>query len=226
MPSPHSELASLPDPGAVIFDLDGTLVDTVERRIEAWMRVFAEEGIEADRGDVSLLIGSDGRWLAREVAGGLSDERAEAIDARSGQIYSALNTSPKVLPGARQACLALDAAGIPWAIATSSRREQVAASVAALGLPRDPRIVDGQHVEHAKPAPDLLLHAAERLGVEPGACWYVGDSTWDMQAARAANMTAIGVTVGAAVSGAALGQVGAHVVLQDLRQLVIRVSRG
>jgi HAD superfamily hydrolase (TIGR01509 family) len=219
-----SDLASLFDPQAVIFDLDGTLVDTVETRIEAWMRVFAEEGIEADRLQVAELIGSDGKRLAREVAGDLSDERAEAIDARSGQIYSELNTSPRPLTGARDVCLALDAAGVVWAIATSSRREQVGASVAALELPREPRVVDGQRVDQAKPAPDLLLHTAERLGVTPGACWYIGDSTWDMLAARAAGMAAIAVTAGAAVSPDALRDAGADVVIDDLRALADHVS--
>jgi HAD superfamily hydrolase (TIGR01509 family) len=224
MSPPPSDLASLPGPQAVIFDLDGTLVDTVETRIEAWMRVFSEEGIAADRRHVAELIGSDGKRLAREVAGELSDERAEAIDSRSGAIYSELNRSPRPLPGAREVCVALDAAGIRWAIATSSRREQVGASVAALELPREPRIVDGQRVEQAKPAPDLLLHTAQRLEVEPSDCWYVGDSTWDMQAARAAGMVAIAVTAGAAVSSDALRGAGAHAVLESLTELQAAVS--
>jgi HAD superfamily hydrolase (TIGR01509 family) len=221
---PIADLASLPAPRAVIFDLDGTLVDTVETRIEAWMRVFAEERIAADRRRVGELIGSEGKWLARQVAGELSDERAEAIDARSGAIYSELNRSPRPLPGARELCLALDQAGLRWAIATSSRREQVGASVAALRLPREPRIVDGQHVERAKPAPDLLLHSAERLGVQPAACWYVGDSTWDMAAARAAGMVAVAVIAGSAVSADALRDAGAHLVVRELGELESLVS--
>ncbi len=85
-----------------------------------------------------------------------------------------------------------------WAIATSSRAAQTRVSVAALELPEPPLVVDGSHVEHAKPAPDLLLLAAERVEERPSTCWYVGDSTWDMRAAVAAGMVAVGVTYGAA----------------------------
>ncbi|MGZ8563448.1 MAG: HAD family hydrolase, partial [Candidatus Limnocylindria bacterium] len=141
-----------PRPAAVIFDLDGTLVDTVETRIRAWLTVFTEEGIPADRRHVAGLIGSDGRRLAREVAEAagmpLAAGRDEAIDARCGAIFADLNRSPTPLPGVAGLLARLDAAAIPWAIATSSRREQVAPSVAALHLARPPLIVDGTHVEH------------------------------------------------------------------------------
>lgn len=220
--SPHD---SLPRPAAVILDLDGTLVDTVETRIAAWLAVFEEFGIAASRAQVAPLIGSDGRFLARRVADDagvpLPDGRAEEIDRRSGEIYESLNREPRPLPGVRPFLEALDAAGIPWAIATSSRREQVGTSVAALSLDAEPTIVDGSHVEHAKPEPDLLLLAARELGVAPEASWYVGDSTWDMRAARRARMTAVAVTRGAAVSEDELRRAGAQVVAAELGALRI-----
>lgn len=192
----------LPEPKALIFDLDGTLVDTVSLRIEAWLRTFAEVGIPADAEHVAGLIGSDGKRLAREVAAvagqQLDDNRAEAVDHRSGEIYSELNTDPRPLPGVRQLLLALERNRFRWAIATSSRAAQVIASVDALALPERPMIVDGSHVEHAKPAPDLLLHAAAQMALSPHDCWYVGDAVWDMLAARAANMPAIAIASGAA----------------------------
>ena len=167
----------------------------------------------------------DGRRLAREAAeaGGrhLGEDDAEEIDRRSGELFDARNRDPRPLPGAREMLLALDARGLTWAIATSSRREQVAASIAALELPNEPRIVDGSHVEHAKPAPDLLLLGARELGIAPDACWYVGDSTWDMRAAVAAGMVPIGILAGAAVDEAALRDAGASVVLPTLRDLVL-----
>lgn len=166
------------------------------------MQVFAEIGIPADREHVARLIGADGKRLAKEVANvanrHIDDGRAEAIDKRSGAIFDELNTNPRPIAGARQLLLALGRSSLPWAIATSSRPEQVRASVEALRLPEDPRIVDGSHVERAKPAPDLLLLAAEQLKVQPGRCWYIGDSTWDMLAARAAGMIGVGVAYGAA----------------------------
>ena len=210
-------------PAAVIFDLDGTLVDTVETRIEAWLGTFEEQGIAADREQVAKLIGSDGRRVARvvaEAAGVTIDaERAEAIDRRSGDVYSELNTNPRPLPGVGELLRTLDERGLPWAIATSSRREQVGVSIEALKLARRPTIVDGSQVENAKPAPDLLLAAAKKLGVEASRCWYVGDSIWDMQAASAAGMQAIGVASGSATVGD-LEDAGAQLVVDDLADLV------
>jgi HAD superfamily hydrolase (TIGR01509 family) len=212
-----------PSPAAIVFDLDGTLVDTVADRIEAWAATFVERSIGVSREQLKPMIGMDGRRLAREVARQagrtLSDEEAEELDRRSGELFDERNRDPRPLPGARQLLAGLDARGLTWAIATSSRPEQVARSVAALGLGSEPRIVDGSRVENAKPAPDLLLLAARELGQEPDATWYVGDSTWDMQAAAAARMPGIGVLAGAAVDGAALRRAGARVVVETLDQL-------
>jgi HAD superfamily hydrolase (TIGR01509 family) len=206
----------------VIFDLDGTLVDTVETRIAAWLEVFAEEGIPASREAIAPLIGSDGKFLARRIseASGLhlDDARAEVIDRRCGEIYDRLNTDPRPLPGVRETLEWLTERGLPWAIATSSRREQVDDSLAVLSLATQPTIIDGTHVEQAKPAPDLLLYAARELGQDPSGCWYVGDSTWDMRAARAAGMVPIGVPTGAA-SAADLEGAGAALVIGSLAEL-------
>lgn len=216
--------ADLPQPAALIFDLDGTLVDTVATRIRAWLTVLKEEAIPADRRQVAELIGVDGRRLAREVAStagiDLETGRDEAIDARCGEIFAGLNSDPRPLPGVTELVARLEAAGIPWAIATSSRREQLAASVGALHLASQPLIVDGTHVEHAKPAPDLLLLAARELRAVASRCWYVGDATWDMRAAVAAGMTPVGVTTGA-VDAATLLEAGASRVVSSLLELEV-----
>ncbi|MGZ8437280.1 MAG: HAD family hydrolase [Candidatus Limnocylindrales bacterium] len=213
-------IGQLPTPSAILFDLDGTLVDTVSRRIDAWEQTLTEVGLPIGRDRLSPLIGLDGRRLAREAAAlhghQIDDDRAELIDHRSGEIYQGLNVAPRSLPGVSRLVAAIERRGIRWAIATSSRAAQVATSVAALGLSREPMIVDASHVEHAKPEPDLLLYAARQLGVEPATCWYVGDSTWDMVSAVAAGMLAIGVTAGSAVDVAALTGAGAAVVVKTL----------
>jgi HAD superfamily hydrolase (TIGR01509 family) len=221
MPSP---LSGLSRPAAIVFDLDGTLVDTVETRIRAWLNVFDEEGIPAHRDQVATLIGSDGRRLAREVAAAagitLEQGRAEAIDARCGDLFAALNRDPRVLPGVTSLLARLETAGMSWAIATSSRREEVSASVDALQLGRPPLIVDGTHVAHAKPAPDLLLLAAQELNADPKGCWYVGDATWDVKASLAAGMVPIGVTTGAA-DAETLRAAGARQVVASLDELEV-----
>jgi HAD superfamily hydrolase (TIGR01509 family) len=213
----------LPRPAAVLFDLDGTLVDTVPLRIAAWEETFARLGIPTTRDELAPLMGLDGRRLARDVAarGGqpIDEARSEEIDRECGERYERLNTAPRPLSGVGEIVATTEAAGIRWAIATSSRKDQVATSVAALGLPREPTIVDASHVEHAKPEPDLLLYAARELGVEPSLCWYVGDSTWDMASAVAAGMIPVGVLAGSAVSAESLAGAGAAVVIDDLGAL-------
>lgn len=212
-----------PRPGAVICDLDGTLVDTVPTRIEAWLRTFAEFEIDADRDHVASLIGSDGKWLAGQVVertgSELALDRAEAIDERAGTIYGELNTDPRPLPGVADFLAALADAGLAWTIATSSRPNQVRASVTALGLDPWPTVVDGLAVEYAKPEPDLLFVAAERLKVPPGTCWCIGDSRWDVLAAIAAGMAPIAVATGAS-SVDELQAFGAPTVVERLDQLI------
>ena len=218
-----SGLDRFPLPLAVLFDLDGTLVDSVETRIGAWLRTFREVGLPATREEVAPLIGLDGKRLASDIAAvngtPIDDARAEEIDHLAGEIYEELNRSPRALPGVRRLIDAIEERKIKWSIATSSRKAQVATSVAALGLANEPTIVDASHVKHAKPEPDLLLLAARELGVEPGRCWYVGDSTWDMVSAVAAGMVAIGVTAGSAVDAVALVGAGAAVVVETLDEL-------
>jgi len=213
----------LPRPDGLIFDLDGTLVDTVQNRIDGWVEALAGFGLTTTAAEVGPMIGMDGKRLAREVARNagrtLSEEEAEAADHAAGEAFDRRNRDPEPLPGLDDALAAIALCDAKWVIATSSRAAQVKGSVAALRLPTDPEIVDGSHVEHAKPAPDLLLLAARRLGVPPERCWAVGDSTWDARAAVAAGMSAVCVTAGSAVSVGDLLAAGAAVVLPTLGEL-------
>jgi len=210
-------------PSAFIFDLDGTLVDTVPARIRAWLGAFQEFHIPADAAKVAFLIGSDGRRLASIVAEAaampLDSSEAEVIDLRAGEIYDTLNTDPLPLPGATDLLNLLTAGERSWAIATSSRREQIYPSIRALCLSAPPIVIDGSAVKHAKPAPDVLLMAAKTLGVDPALSWCVGDSVWDMQASSSARMRGVGVTTGAA-SQRELIEAGAWLTIDSLQQLI------
>jgi HAD superfamily hydrolase (TIGR01509 family) len=209
-------------PASVLFDLDGTLVDTVGTRARAWMEAFDELGVAYDDDHVHGLMGADGAKVARDVtrAAGRTIDDAEArdIDHRAGAAFSRLNTEPRPVHGATSLLAHLDERGIPWAIATSSRPDQVVASIAALALSRPPLITDGSHVRHAKPEPDLLLAAAEQTAMDPSTTWYVGDSRWDMMAAHAAGMVPIGVATGA-TDEPALRAAGARLTVPDLATL-------
>ena len=214
----------LPAPAGIAFDLDGTLVDTVGARIDSWLEALAAAGMRTSRDEVAPMIGMDGKRLAREVAEAnqrrITNDEVEQIDSAAGEAFDRLNTSPRPLPGASDLLRALEARGLRWVIATSSRAEQVTRSVGALGLAVPPTIVDGSQVKRAKPAPDLLLLAAERLGAPADRCWAVGDATWDIQASRAAGVEAIGVLAGSAVNRSALEEAGAALVVETLSELV------
>ncbi len=216
-------VAHLPDPAAIVFDLDGTLVDTNAARIDAWLETFDEAGLHATRDRLVPLIGLDGKRLAREVAAlnavVIDEHRAEEIDKRCGELFDRRNRDPKPLPGVTALVDVIEARDLPWSIATSSRKDQVGASVKALGLRNEPRIVDASHVRHAKPEPDLLLRAAEELDLDPARCWYIGDSPWDMVASVAAGMIPIGVTAGAVVGRSQLEGAGAAAVVATLDEI-------
>jgi HAD superfamily hydrolase (TIGR01509 family) len=210
-------------PDGLIFDLDGTLVDTVRARIDGWVEALSGEGLEVSAEQIGPMIGMDGKRLAREVAEAhgreLDDEAVERVDKAAGAAFDRRNVEPQALPGVRDVLGVMEELGVRWLIATSSRKAQVAASVGALGLVREPEIVDGDHVEHAKPAPDLLLLAAATLGPPPERCWAIGDSTWDVHAAVAAGMAAVGVTAGSAVAAGELEAAGAARVVPTLSEL-------
>jgi HAD superfamily hydrolase (TIGR01509 family) len=179
---------------------------------------------------IAPRIGMDGRRLAREVAllGGvpLDPEAVEALDEAAGRIFSRLNVAPRPLPGAETLLDELERLDLPWAIATSSRPEQVARSLADLMHGRVPTVVDASSVTAAKPAPDLLLAAARRLGTAPDGCWAVGDSVWDIEAAHAAGMVSVAVTAGSVTSSAALAEAQPSVTvdtLADLARLLVEL---
>ncbi|HJX68132.1 MAG TPA: HAD family phosphatase [Candidatus Limnocylindrales bacterium] len=221
-------LPDLSEPRALLFDLDGTLVDTVALRVAAWLAAFGRFDIPVDRELLPAYMGSDGRWLAREVARAAGREidwaTSDEIDRLSGSLFDELNSAPQPLPGATELLTALEGEGLTFCIATASQPGQVEANVKALGLPAPPAIVDASHVENAKPEPDLLLAAAAQLGVAPGGCWYVGDSAWDMMASIRAGTVAVAVTTGA-TSAEALLSAGAAVVVPGLPALAAELRR-
>ena len=210
-------------PQAIIFDLDGTLVDTVGTRVDSWMEVFPNHGIDPEPAFLAPLMGSDGKLLARMVAEhhevALKPGEDALIDIEAGAAFRILNAQPRTLPAATEILESLTDRGMPWAVATSSLPDDARESVQALGLRSMPLICDGADVEHAKPAPDLLLKAAGLLLAEPTETWYVGDSRWDMLASDAAGMRAIAVLTGATTE-AELVDSGADVVYPTLREFM------
>ena len=185
---------------ALIFDLDGTLVDTVYAHVFAWQRALAEEGMPIDGWRVHRRIGMSGglfaRAVAREVGRELSPDEVEELQARHGAIFEELLPERRPLPGARELLATLRERAIVHGIATSGRRPEIDRSLDVLGVGDETVVIDRGHVRRAKPEPDLFLACQEALGVEPEACYVVGDAVWDLLAARRARMLSVGLLSG------------------------------
>ena len=185
---------------ALIFDLDGTLVDTVYAHVFAWQRALAEEGMPIDGWRVHRRIGMSGglfaRAVAREVGRELSPDEVEDLQARHGAIFEELLPERRPLPGARELLATLRERAIVHGIATSGRRPEIDRSLDVLGVGDETVVIDRGHVRRAKPEPDLFLACQEALGVEPEACYVVGDAVWDLLAARRARMLSVGLLSG------------------------------
>jgi HAD superfamily hydrolase (TIGR01509 family) len=184
---------------ALIFDLDGTLIDSVYAHVFAWQQGLAEAGMALDGWRIHRRIGMSGglftRALARELGREISADEADALQRRHGVLFSQLLPQRRPLPGAVELLDFLRSAGVPFGIATSGNRPEINASLAALKV-RDEVVIERGDVERAKPEPDLFLACQQRMGVRAEDCYVVGDAVWDLLAARRANMLGIGLLSG------------------------------
>jgi len=185
---------------ALIFDLDGTLVDTVYGHVLAWQRALSEAGVEVDGHRLHRHVGSSGklivRFAQREFGSRLSAEQTEPVYRRHSELFRQIVPRPRPFPGAVEVFRVLGDARIPHAIATASYRPVIDASLQAVGVGPEAVVVEGKGELQGKPEPDLFLTSQKRLGVEAGACIVVGDAVWDHVAARRAGMLSVGVLTG------------------------------
>jgi HAD superfamily hydrolase (TIGR01549 family) len=184
---------------ALIFDLDGTLVDTVYAHVFAWQRALAEAEMPIEAWKIHRRMGMSGglftRAVAREVGRPLTSEETETIQRQHGEVFRELLPQRRPLPGAVELLAELRETGIPHGIATSGRRPEIAASIEALRA-EDTVVVARGDVGRAKPEPDLFLTCSERIGVPAEECYVVGDAVWDLLAARRAHMLSVGLLSG------------------------------
>jgi HAD superfamily hydrolase (TIGR01549 family) len=207
---------------ALIFDLDGTLIDTVYAHVFAWQRALAEAALPIEGWRIHRRIGMSGglftRALARELGRPLSDDETDAIQARHGELYRELLPERRPLPGAQDLLRHLRDLGVPYGIATSGRRPEIDASLEALGIGEGVTVVERGDVMRAKPEPDLFLACQERMGVEIRDVTVVGDAVWDLLAARRAGMLSVGLLTGG-YGEDELAQAGAFRVYRDPAEL-------
>jgi HAD superfamily hydrolase (TIGR01549 family) len=185
---------------ALIFDLDGTLVDTVYAHVFAWQRALAEAGMAVDGWRIHRRIGMSGglftRAVARELGREITAGEAETLQRRHGEFFQQFLPERRALPGAPELLRALRNAGVPHGIATSGRRPEIDRSLDVLRIGPETIVVERGDVLRAKPAPDLFLNCQQRLGVSVEECYVVGDAIWDLLAARRARMLSVGLLSG------------------------------
>jgi HAD superfamily hydrolase (TIGR01509 family) len=208
---------------AFIFDLDGTLVDSVYQHVLAWREALEKTGIELAVWRIHRRIGMSGGLLVnallRETGHHVTAEEAAHLQRIHAEAYAKYAAQIRPLPGARELLTYLSTARIPFAIATSGRLESAGPTLRALGVHADVPVITRDQVAHAKPDPDLFLAASARLGVEMSDSVVVGDSVWDLLAARRARALGVGLLSGG-YGKEELEQAGAYRVYQDPADLL------
>lgn len=207
---------------ALIFDLDGTLIDTVYAHVFAWQRALAEAGLPVDGWRIHRRIGMSGgllaRQLGRELGRDVGEAEGKALQARHGELFRELLPVRRPLPGAVELMRFLQERELRFGIATSGRRPEIDASLEVLGIAPEVPIIQRTDVARAKPEPDLFLACQRKLGVEPGDCYVIGDAVWDLLAARRAGMLSIGLLTGG-YGEDELSKAGAYRVYRDAAEL-------
>lgn len=184
-----------------LFDLDGTLVDSVYEHVLAWQEALTTEGIDLAVWRIHRRIGMSGglftNQLLRETKMEITPDRVERLNRLHAEAYQKFKGKIHPLPGARRLLDTLTEVRIPWAIATSGRMITAGQNLAALGVdPLTNVVVTRDDVKYAKPDPDLFLAAAARLDVPITSAVVVGDSIWDMLAARRCQALGVGLLSG------------------------------
>ncbi len=209
---------------AFLFDLDGTLIDSVYQHVLAWREALESEHIELSVWRIHRKIGMSGglftNMLLRETGLHIDSERVNRLQYLHAQAYNRRAGSIRPLPGAREILDYLTGIGVRWAIATSGSMETAKLALAMLGIEPDrATVITRDHVRYAKPDPDLFLAAANRVGADIEASSVIGDSVWDMLAARRARALGVGLLSGG-YGREELERAGAYRVYEDPADLL------
>ena len=209
-----------------LFDLDGTLIDSVYQHVTAWHTALAAIGVDLSVWRIHRRIGMSGglfvQALLRETGRTLTAEEISQLQAAHAAEYRKQIESVTALPGARELLASLTGAGVKWAIATSGYAATARSALDLLGVGEDTPMVTRDLVRHAKPDPDLFLAAAALLGVDPQHSVVVGDSVWDLLAARRAGALGVGLQSGG-YGREELERAGAYRVYADPAEMLERL---
>ena len=208
---------------ALVFDLDGTLVDSVYQHVLSWHEALQEVGIELSVWRIHRRVGMSGglftQGLLRETEHPMDPSTLDRLRRLHAEFYAQKKQQIVPLPGAKELLARLTQLKIPWAIATSGRIESAGPSIEALEVPDDVPVITRDLVPHAKPDPDLFLEAVRQLGIEVSYAIVVGDSVWDLLAARRARLLGVGLLSGG-YGQEELERTGAYRVYEDPADLL------
>lgn len=221
---------------AILFDLDGTLIDSVYQHVLAWREALERSGTRLSVWRIHRRIGMSGGLLVnallRETGREITPTDAANLQKWHAEAYSKLVTQVRPLPGAVEILAVLAKAKVPFAIATSGMLESARPSLEALHIDARVPVISRDQVKHAKPDPDLFLAAAGHLGVSIFDCIVVGDSVWDLLAARRARALGVGLASGG-YGQDELEKAGAYRTYEDpldflnhLDEVGVRIGRG
>jgi HAD superfamily hydrolase (TIGR01509 family) len=212
---------------AFLFDLDGTLVDSVYQHVLAWRDALEEAGMPLAVWRIHRRIGMSGglfvNALARETGRRLTHDEVARMQQLHAEAFRRYSAQVRPLPGARALMAYLAQSGVPHAIATSGYQEGTASTVKALGIGPEVPLITRDQVARAKPDPDLFIAAAQHLGVSIENSVVVGDSIWDLLAARRARALGVGLLSGG-YGEEELERAGAYRVYQDPADLLAHLD--
>jgi HAD superfamily hydrolase (TIGR01549 family) len=212
---------------AFLFDLDGTLMDSVYHHVLAWQEALARDGIHLSVWRIHRRIGMSGGLLAnamlRETGREVTADDADLLRRYHAEAYAQRIDQVRPLPGAVELLATLTELEVPWSIATSGYIESAAPMIEMLDVPKGVPVVTRDQVVHAKPDPDLFLAAADQLGADIEHSVVVGDSVWDLLAARRARALGVGLLSGG-YGEDELARAGAYRVYQDPADLLAHLD--
>jgi HAD superfamily hydrolase (TIGR01509 family) len=208
---------------AIVFDLDGTLVDSVYQHVLAWCEALRGIGVELDVWRIHRRMGMSGglmiNQLLREIGRTVTFDEMRRVDDAHARAFARQASTVRPLTGARELLQHLTEQRVAWTIATSGHLETARHALEVLGVGPEIRVVTRDQVHHAKPDPDLFLAGAALLGIDVADCVVVGDSVWDLLAARRARALGVGVLSGG-YGRDELERAGAYRVYQDPADLL------
>ncbi len=209
---------------AVLFDIDGTLVDSNYLHVDAWERGLAEAGIPAPAWRIHRSIGMDSSKLLEAVAGEAPDEAAARAKDLHSEYYKQAANRLRPFDGARDLLTEIEARGVRVVLATSAPQDELEILRGVLDIEEALAVVTSAHdVGTAKPEPDIFEVALQKAEVGPEEALLVGDTVWDVLAASSARLGTIGVRSGG-VSEGELRDAGAIEVYEDVGELLRRLD--